>query len=122
MQVICKLSECYPGAVLCVVDDLIDPLEKALNSNKAVKEAVAASGGSSTAPASAAEPTPETERFIEQVRSIVRLIVAINRMDDISGKLRWQDFMARLQKKPLVTDMLAESTRSHHDYGEMVLL
>jgi hypothetical protein len=100
--------------VLCVIDDLIDPLEKAIVGNKAVKEASAAPSADST-------PLPELERFIEQLRSLVRLICSLNKIEDISGKLRWQDFLARIQKKALVGDMLTETRSHHHDYGDIVM-
>lgn len=98
LQVLSKLCVCSPGAVLCVVDSLIDPLEKAITKSLP-KEPSAAS----TAPAG-----PEADRASENVRSCVRVVLSVCGLEDVSLNRRWQDFIARLQKKPLVAEIMSE--------------
>lgn len=102
-----------------MVDDLIEPLEKAINNNKAAKEAVTAPAAAAGSSSGNAAPLPDMEKFIEQLRSFLRLVNTLNKMEDVSGKLRWQDFMARLQKKPLVSEVLTETQQ--HDIGDIVM-
>mmetsp|Transcript_840 Transcript_840/g.1414 ORF Transcript_840/g.1414 Transcript_840/m.1414 type:complete len:1307 (+) Transcript_840:70-3990(+) len=105
-QVLCKLCGCHPGAVLCVVDDLERALERAIEKNIPKDTGTSAAAG------------PEAERSMEQIRSCVRLVATINSLEDISQKRSWQDFIEKLRKRALVSDIMSQM-RGHDMLRDM---
>jgi hypothetical protein len=102
------------------VEDFVEPLEK--NINKHLKDPVAkeastsTSGPSSSAKSSndtSAPPPPsviDTERSLEQGRSTLSIVMAMHgQVDDIQQNRKFQEFFIRIQRKPLVAELLAET-------------
>ena len=94
-QILCKLCTVAPSAMLCAVDDFTAPLEKIVSRYEKAETAEGSAG-------------PEKERAHEQVRSCIRLISSVNKMDNLDVCPLWQAFVARLSQKPAVSKLLAE--------------
>ncbi len=83
LQILTKLSAFAPSAVVGAVECLIDPLDKIVN-KKPNKDAAAG---------------PETERANELIKSGLRAVLALNRMEDVSAVSRkWSDFVEKVRK------------------------
>ena len=74
-----KLSAIAPSQLVSSCDILIDPLEKAVN--KKPKEGIVGF---------------EAERAIELIKSTVRVISTISRLEEINNNRNWQEFSDRL--------------------------
>lgn len=96
-QVIGKLCTKSPTSVLFKLDDLVDPLEKAITKSLP-KETAAGKEGAG----------PEADRGLEQLRSCLRLVVSVNAIENASMNRKWVDFLDRIQKKPVVADTLSD--------------
>src|SRR4051794_17011757 len=83
-QILCKLSSFNPTAVVGFVDLLVEPLDKIVN-KKINKDATTAG--------------PETERANELIKSGLRAILALNRLEDVGSISRkWNEFVERVKK------------------------
>lgn len=72
-----------PGGVIGSIEQLVDPLDKTVN-KKPNKDAPAG---------------PETERANELVKSGLRAVLALNRLEDIASVSRkWSDFVEKVKK------------------------
>lgn len=89
-QIVAKVSEYSPGGVLSSLDALIEPLEKTCN--KQVK---------------AEQVGTEVERANDLIRSALRCVVAIQRVDDVTVSRKFSEFMDRLQRKERLVSMMA---------------
>jgi len=82
-QILCKLSVLAPGGVIGSIESLIDPLEKTVNKK----------------PNKDAPVGPETERANELVKSGLRAVLAINKLEDVANVSRkWSDFVEKVKK------------------------
>ncbi|CAM9530101.1 unnamed protein product [Ectocarpus fasciculatus] len=89
-QIVSKISEFSPGGVLGSLDSLIEPLEKTCN--KQVK----------------ADPVgTEVERANDLIRSALRCVVAISKIDEIEVSHKFTEFMERLHRKERLVNMMA---------------
>lgn len=95
-QILCKLCSVAPSAMLCAIEGFIEPLQKVIS--KYEKMDAAEGGGAG----------PEKERALEQVRSCVRVICCVNKLDNLDVSQLWQGFVGRLQASPCVAVLLAE--------------
>jgi hypothetical protein len=82
--------------MLCAIEGFIEPLQKVIS--KYEKMDAAEGGGAG----------PEKERALEQVRSCVRVICCVNKLDNLDVSQLWQGFVGRLQASPCVAVLLAE--------------
>eukprot|EP00903_Cladosiphon_okamuranus_P016633 g15341.t1 len=89
-QIVAKVSEYSPGGVLGSLDGLIEPLEKTCN--KQVK---------------AQQVGTEVERANDLIRSALRCVVAISRIDEVEVSLKFTSFMDRLQRKERLVTMMS---------------
>ena len=76
-QVLLKLAQASPGAVVAALDSLIDPLDKTVMKKPPV---AAPSSSSSAGAADSAASGPEIERAQELVRSGVKVVVTLSRL------------------------------------------
>jgi len=83
-QMIVKLCVFSPGSVLGVVENLVEPLEKSI----VIKN-----------------KENDNDRSLEVVRSGLLVVIAINKIDDISTSRRWTDFVERLSKKEQIGEI-----------------
>ncbi len=77
-QVLLKLAQASPGAVVAALDSLIDPLDKTVMKKPPV--AAPSSSSSSAGAADSAASGPEIERAQELVRSGVKVVVTLSRL------------------------------------------
>lgn len=83
-QILCKLASFSPTAVVGFVELLVEPLDKIVN-KKINKDAMAAG--------------PETERAFELIKSGLRVMLALNRLEDVGTISRkWNEFVERVKK------------------------
>lgn len=83
-QILSKLVSFAPTAVVGFVDLLVEPLDKIVN-KKINKDTMAAG--------------PETERAFELIKSGLRAMLALNRLEDVSSISRkWNEFVERVRK------------------------
>jgi cullin-associated NEDD8-dissociated protein 1 len=94
-QILCKLCSVAPSAVLCAIEGFIEPLQKVIVRYEKMDTAESSGG-------------PEKERALEQVRSCVRLIACVNKLENLDVSQLWQGFVARMQQKACVATLLAE--------------
>jgi cullin-associated NEDD8-dissociated protein 1 len=94
-QILCKLCSVAPSSMLCALDDFTVPLEKTIAKYDKMETGEGSAG-------------PEKEKALEQVRSCIRLISTVNKMDDLDVCPLWQAFVAKLPQKPAVAKLLAE--------------
>ncbi|CAM9544843.1 unnamed protein product, partial [Discosporangium mesarthrocarpum] len=99
-QIVAKVSEYSPEGVLGMVDMLIEPLEKTCN--KQVK---------------AEQVGTEVERANDLIRSALRCVVAISRIEGLEVSRRFGEFMDRLHRKDRLVSMIA-SIRSERSLDE----
>lgn len=92
-HILCKLCVHAPGVVLGSADALIEPLEKTVT-KKSTKDGVVG---------------PEAERALELIRSGLRAVMVVNRIEDISQNRRWADFVDRLSRKDSPTAGMLEA-------------
>ena len=78
-QVLLKLAQASPGAVVAALDSLIDPLDKTVMKKPPVA-APSSSSSSSAGAADSAASGPEIERAQELVRSGVKVVVTLSRL------------------------------------------
>ena len=76
-QVLLKLAQASPGALVAALDSLIDPLDKTVMKKPPV---AAPSSSSSAGAADSAASGPEIEREQELVRSGVKVVVTLSRL------------------------------------------
>ena len=100
-HILCKLCAYAPGAVLGSADALIDPLEKTVT-KKASKEGLVG---------------PEAERALELIRSGLRAVLVVNRVEDMAQNRRWSDFVDRLSRRDAPTAELLDALTVAHDRG-----
>lgn len=101
--------------ILNCIDELADVLEKTIKSVEQ-KRATAIetaqkdskSNGLSQSRTSQLPNDPIHERGVEQIRSSLRVIVAINKIEEIGQNRKWVDFTSRLQKYPVTSELLIE--------------
>lgn len=94
IQIMChvllgKLTHIMPGPVLAALDDLVDPLAKALT--KLPKETQAA---------------PEKERANDLLRSTLRCIESISRIPDVLTNRKFSDLMINIERSEKLFEML----------------
>ncbi|CBN79044.1 conserved unknown protein [Ectocarpus siliculosus] len=89
-QIVSKISEYSPGGVLGSLNSLIEPLEKTCN--KQVK---------------AEQVGTEVERANDLIRSALRCVVAISKIDEIEVSHKFTEFMERLHRKDRLVNMMA---------------
>lgn len=83
--VLAKISSVNPTALLAVIDQLIDPLEKSVGKKTSSSNTSSLVG-------------PELERAQEGLKSVVRLVVELQHgVDLLSGNRRWKEFVDRLK-------------------------
>ena len=79
--ILSKMAAVAPDAVLQVVNDMVEPLEKTLN-QKLKSDAV----------------KQEVDRKEDMIRSTLRAVEALSRLPDIDSKTTFVDFMSRTVK------------------------
>ncbi|CAM9970460.1 unnamed protein product [Ascophyllum nodosum] len=89
-QIVAKLSEYSPGGVLGSLDAVIEPLEKTCT--KQVK---------------AGQVGTEVDRANDLIRSALRCVVAISRIDDVEVSRKFTEFMDRIHRKERLVNMMA---------------
>lgn len=94
-QILCKLCSVAPSATLCAIEGFIEPLLKIITKYEKLDAAEGSDG-------------PEKERALEQVRSCVRLISCVNKLENLDVSQLWQGFVSRLQQKPCIAVLLTE--------------
>jgi cullin-associated NEDD8-dissociated protein 1 len=96
--ILCRLCAYAPGAVLGFADALIDPLEKTVT-KKANKDGVVG---------------PEAERALELIRSGLRAVLVVNRIEDIAQNRRWADFVEKISRKDVCGELLESLQAQDH--------
>ena len=95
-QILCKLCSVAPSDMLCAVESFIEPLQKVLSRFEKMDKGDGAGG-------------PEKERALEQVRSCVRLIACVNKLEHLEVCQLWGGFVSRLHRGGgVVAGLLAE--------------
>lgn len=99
--IISGLTRTAPAAVIGFVDSLVEPLDKTV-SKKINRDA---SGGGA--------PGPEVERALELVKSGLRAVLAVNRLEETGAVSRkWSDFVERVRKSHDAVVSAIENERS----------
>ena len=95
-QVVVKLCSFAPTAIVSFSDQLIDPIEKTLT-KKTTKEGMQG---------------PEVERAMEVIKSGVRVVLAINRLDEQGEAAgltrRWLEFFDRISKREPTAEIVLQ--------------
>ena len=101
LQILCRLCAYAPGVVVGHVDQLVGPLGKTVGKrpSKDAGAGGAAGGGGGGG--------PEAERALDLVRSGLRAVLAVGRIEDVAQISRsWADFSEKVRRDEYTAALL----------------
>jgi len=94
-QMICKIRKINQAALIGHLELFIDPLKKSISKF-------------STKPTDGQAAGPEADRAAELVRSAIKAITAINKIEDSQVNRKWTEFVESLRANPIILAMFGE--------------
>lgn len=92
-QMICKIRKVNQAALIGHLEQFIDPLNKAITK---------------VLPKPDQPPGPESDRAAELLRSAIKAIVSINKIDDSQVNRRWTEYVTALRANAVIAPIFSE--------------
>ena len=100
-QILSKICGYAPSSILGSLDLFIEPLLKTISKN----------------PSKDGQGGPEVERAIDLIRSGVKVVVLVNKIQEVSVNRNWVEFVEKIKANENVNAMLIEAEKDDSSYS-----